>query len=184
MTPNDEGLVPVHYELTASELMAFSRAYRRLAPTWISRLYWFGILPVLFVALALAGSVGLATIFTVAFAVSGLFISHWQSKLWYRAFFCSDHVSVQTLPMIATLTEEGARFESAAGHIFYRWQFIREVARVGRHICFTITPIDRQHIPLAAFRDSAHLTEFLTTAQSHIRKRSASPDAASDRSHG
>jgi len=65
-------------------------------------------LPVLFVALVLVSTVGVASIFTVAFALTGLGINQWQSKLWYRAYYSSDHVSVPTLPMAATLTAEGA----------------------------------------------------------------------------
>jgi len=166
-------LMTVSYQLTAADLMAFSRAHRRLSPTWISRLYWFGILPVLFVALALASSVGIASIFTVAFALTGLWVNQWQSKLWYRAYYSPDHVSVPTLPMVATLTAEGARFESEAGHILYRWQYIRDVARVSGYVRFTITPIECQHIPMRAFRDDAHLKEFLTSAQSYVSNRSA-----------
>ncbi len=73
----------VRYQLTASDLMAFSHAHRRLGLAWPSRLYWFGILPVLFVALALVSSVGIASIFTVAFALTGLGVNQWQSNLWY-----------------------------------------------------------------------------------------------------
>ena len=147
--------------------MAFSRDYERFTPAWLSRLYWSGVLPVLFVALALATSIGIAMAFSVLFALTSLGISQWQSRLSYRAIFCSDHVSVQTLPMVATLSEQGVRFESAAGHIFYRWQFIRDVSRVGDYVRFTITPLDRQHIPAAAFRDDAHLKDFLALALSY-----------------
>ena len=82
--------------------------------------------------------------------------------------------------MVATLTEEGAGFESAAGHILYRWQFIRDVSHVGRYVRFTITPIERRHIPVTAFRDDAHLNEFLSSARSYARNRSASPPGQTD----
>jgi hypothetical protein len=100
-------------------------------------------------------------------------INQWQSKLWYRAYYSSDHVSVPTLPMVATLTADGARFESDAGHIFYRWQYIRDAARVGGYVRFTITPIECQHIPVRAFRDDAHLKEFLTSALFYVNNQGA-----------
>jgi hypothetical protein len=160
----------VNYQLTASDLTAFSRDYERFTPAWLSRLYWSGVLPVLFVVLALASSIGIAVVFSALFVLTNLGISQWQSRLSYRAIFCSDNVAVQTLPMVATLSEEGARFESAAGHILYRWQFIRDVSRVGDYIRFTITPLDRQHIPVAAFRDAAHLKDFLALAKSYAKQ--------------
>ena len=153
--------------------MAFSRDYRRFSPAWLSRLYWSGILPVLFVVLALITSIGIASVFTVLFAFTSLAVSQWASSISYRTIFSPDHVSVQTLPMLATLSEEGASFESDAGHIFYRWQFIRDVSRIGRYVRFTITPIERQHIPVAAFRDDVHLNEFLSFATSHANTRNA-----------
>ena len=150
--------------------MAFSHDYERFTPAWLSRLYWSGVLPVLFVTLAIATSIGIAAVFSALFALTSLGISQWQSRLSYRAIFSPDHVSVQTLPMMATLSEEGARFESAAGHIVYRWQFIRDVSRVGNYVRFTITPLDRQHIPVAAFRDDAHLKDFLALAKSYAKQ--------------
>jgi hypothetical protein len=165
--------VTVNYQLTAADLMAFSRDYGRFRPAWLSRLYWSGILPVLFVALALATSIGIAAVFSVLFALASLGVNQWESSILYRTAFSPDHVSVQTLPMVATLSDEGARFENDAGHIFYRWQFIREVSRVGRYVRFTITPIELQHIPVAAFRDDAHLKEFLSLATSYVNSRNA-----------
>lgn len=163
----------VNYQLTAEELIAFSCDFKRFSPAWLPRLYWCGVLPILLVALALATSIGVASIFTVLFALSSLGISQWQSRIYYRVLFSPDHVSVQTLPITATLLEEGIRFENAAGHTTYSWHFIRNVSRQGRYVRFTITPIQRHHIPVAAFRDDVQLAEFLSFATSHANTRNS-----------
>ena len=59
------------------------------------------------------------------------------------------------------------------GTFFYRWQFIRDISQTGKYVRFTITPIELQRIPVAAFRDDTHLKEFLATAQAYAKSGKA-----------
>lgn len=55
----------------------------------------------------------------------------------------------------------------------YRWPFIREVVRGSRYVYFVLTPLERMHIPIRAFRDDEHIQQFFSTAQSYVKTRAA-----------
>jgi hypothetical protein len=165
--------VTVDYQLTSDDLIAISRAIRRFQSPHIARVYWFIVLPILMVALSVCTEFGLAVIFTLLFAAARWLIGLWSDRQFRQAVFAPDHVAVQTLPTRATLSEEGIEFASDAGHTFYRWQFIRDVSRIGAFLCFTITPIQRGYIPIRAFSDDKQLNAFLSTARSYAKNRNA-----------
>jgi len=55
----------------------------------------------------------------------------------------------------------------------YRWPFVREVIRGSRYVCFVLTPLERMHIPVRAFRDDGHIHQFIRAAQSYVKTDAA-----------
>ena len=160
------------YQLQPSDLVAFSEEQRRFIPDFPSRLYYFGVLPALFVALAVVTqSLAVAAAFAILYLSSGWLVRHWIERRYRCAAFSDDSVSIQTLPRRVTLSDDGVTFSSDAGVLLYRWRFIREVVRGSRYVYFVLTPLERMHIPIRAFRDVEHIQQFVSTAQSYVKTR-------------
>jgi hypothetical protein len=109
-------------------------------------------------------------LFTVLYMSAGWLFQYLVQRRYQEAVFCNENVTLTARPWRATLAEEGATFSCDASVSLYRWPFIQDVFRTPAYICFVLTPLYRLHIPLRAFRDEAHLTQFLAEAKSHIRK--------------
>ena len=158
------------YQLQSSDLVAFSEEQKRFIPDSASRIYYFGISPALFVALAVVTqSLAIAAVFAVLYLSSGWLARHWIERRYRSAAFSDDSLSIQLLPRRVALSDEGVTFSSDAGVLLYRWRFIREVVRGSRYIYFVLTPLERMHIPLRAFRDDEHVQQFVSTAQSYVK---------------
>jgi hypothetical protein len=162
------------YQLQPSDLVAFSQEQRRFIPQLPSQVYYYVVLPALFVTLGVVmDSLAVAAVFAVLYLSSGWFVRYWIERQYLRAAFSSESLAIQTLPRRVTLSEDGVSFSSDAGVLLYRWPFIREVVRGSRYVYFVLTPIERLHIPIRAFRDDHHIEQFISTARSYVKTRAA-----------
>ena len=162
------------YQLEPSDLVAFSEEYRRFIPDFPSRLYYYGVLPALFVALALVTqSLAVAAVFALLYLSSGWLIRHWVQQRYRRAAYSDDNISIQTLPRRVALSDDGVTFTTDVGVLLYRWPFIRQVFCGSRYVIFELTPTERMHIPIRAFRDKDHVQQFISAAISHVTTRTA-----------
>jgi hypothetical protein len=169
----------VDYQLQRSDLVAISEDGRRFLPKSPSRIYYFYVLPLLFAALAIVvGSLAIAAVFSILYLTSGWLVRHWVQQRYRSAVFCDDNLSIQTLPQRVALSADGATFSSDAGVLLYRWRFIRQVVRDSRYVVFVLTPLDRMHIPLRAFRDDEQVRQFVSMAESYGRAQAPQPDAS------
>ena len=160
----------VDYQFEPADFDAFSGELRRFASDSFSRFYYFGVLPVLGVGLALATqSCAIAAVFTVLFMSSGWFVNEWALRSQRRNVYSQENLSFRTRRLHAVLTDEGLRVSSDAAESLYRWSSFRQVFRGSRYVHFELTPLDRVHIPIRAFRDEGHIVEFISKAQSYVK---------------
>jgi hypothetical protein len=160
----------VDYQLEQADFLAFSEEGRRSETDALSRLYYFGILPALGVALAVVvQSFTVAATFTVLFIASGWFVQVRIRRAYNRRFYSAENLSFNTRRWTATLSDDGFRISSDAAEVLYRWSFVKRVFRGSRYVRFELTPIQRVHIPIRAFRDEEHIQKFIGTAQSYIK---------------
>ena len=160
----------VDYQLEPADLIAFSEEHRRFAPDSLSRLYYFGILPILGVGLAVAvESFTIAAGFTILFIASGWFVQERFRRLYRRNVYSNENFPFNTRRWTCVLDSEGVRFSSDAAEVLYRWAYMRQVFRGTRYLYFELTPLQRIHIPLRAFRDEQHIQDFLGKAQSCVK---------------
>lgn len=160
----------VDYQLEPADFIAFSEEHRRFAPESLSRLYYFGILPILGVGLAVAvQSFTVAASFTILFIASGWFVQERVRRAYRRNIYSNENLSFSTRRWTCALNSEGVRFSSDAAEVLYRWASIQQVFRGSRYVCFELTPLERIHVPLRAFRDEQHIQEFLSKAQSCVK---------------
>jgi hypothetical protein len=164
--------VTVDYQLERSDLVAFAEDYRRFVPGLSARLYHYGVLPALFVALGVAlQSFPVAAIFAVLYSSTHLLFQHWIKRGYYDVVYSSDNASIQTLPRRVTLSDDGVTFSSDAGVLSYRWSFVRDVTHGPHYVCFVLTPVERTYIPTRAFRDDEHLKQFINRARSCLKPK-------------
>lgn len=164
----------VDYQLEPAELAALSEENRRFEPQSLSRLYYFGILPVLGVGLAVAvQSFTIAAGFTILFIATGWFIQGRFRQAYRRNVYSNENLSFSARRWTCTLDADGVRFSSDAAEVLYRWGYIRQVFRGTRYVYFELTPLQRAHVPLRAFRDEQHIQEFLSKAQSCVKPRTS-----------
>jgi len=164
----------VDYQLESSDYLAFAEERRRFAPDSLSRLYYFGALPVLAVGLAfVTQSLITGTVFTALFMASGWFFQDRIQRVYRRNAYSEENLSFSMRRWTATLTDEGIRISSDAADVLYRWPFVRQVLRSPRYVCFELTPLQKVHIPIRAFRDEEHIQKFISTAQSHVKSPAA-----------
>ena len=162
----------VEYKLERSDLVAFAEEYRRFVPGLPSRLYHFGVLPALFVALAVViQSFPVAAVFAALYSSTNLLVQHWINRGYYNVVYSADNASIQTLPRRVALSDEGVTFSSDAGRLTYWWSFVRDVTPGPHYICFVLTPVERMYIPTRAFRDEEHLQQFVNLAQSCLKPK-------------
>lgn len=165
----------VDYKLEREDLLAFMDERRRFGARSLSRIYYYGILPVLGVGLAIAsGSFPTAIVFTVLFIASGLFIQNYAERQYRRKVYSEENISLNTRLWHTTLTEEGIRNSTDAVESLYRWPFIHDVFRGSRYIYIVLSPIYQLHIPVRAFADEEHLQKFVSTARSYIKTQAGS----------
>jgi hypothetical protein len=168
--PLDVQPLTVEYQLESADYIAFSAELRRFAPNSLSRLYYYGIIPALCVGLALATeSFPAAIIFTALYVSSGSLVRIWYEKSYKRAVYSADNLCLRLCRWQVALTDEGVSFVSEAAVVLYRWQFVRQVFRGPRYVQFEITPIERMHIPVKAFRDEEHMQKFIDAANAHVK---------------
>jgi hypothetical protein len=166
----------IDYQLEPSDFLAISKEHRRFSPDSLSRLYYFGVVPVLGAGLALATQMVLvALLFTVIFVATGFLINEWFRRSHLRNIYSAENLSLSCRQHRATLNEDGLRISSDAMDALYRWPFVRHVFQGSRYVVFEFTALQRVHIPIRAFRDKAHIQDFIGTAQSHIKPAAAAP---------
>ena len=164
----------VDYQLESTDYLAFAEERRRFAPDSLSRLYYFGVLPILVVGLAfVTKSLIIGAVFTVLFIGSGWFFQDRIQRVYRRNAYSEENLSFSMRRWTATLTDEGIRISSDAAEVLYRWPFVRQVFRSSRYVCFELTPLQKVHIPIRAFRDEEHIQKFISTAQSHVKSPAA-----------
>src|SRR5947207_1529246 len=100
----------VDYQLEPADFLVISEERRRFAPDSLSRLYYFGILPVLGVGLALVTqSLATAAVFTALFIASGWFVQSRIQRAYRRTAYSDENLSFSMRRWSATLTDEGVR---------------------------------------------------------------------------
>jgi hypothetical protein len=160
----------VDYQLESEDFLAFAEERRRFAPDSLSRLYYFGVLPALGVGLAaVTQSLIIAAVFMVLFIGSGWFLQDRIQRAYRRSAYSEENLSFSMRRWSATLTDEGIRISSDAAEVLYRWSFVRRVFRGSRYVHFELTPLQKVHIPIRAFRDEEHIQKFITTAKSYVK---------------
>lgn len=164
----------VDYQLEPADFLAFAEDHRRFTPASWSRFYYFGVVPALGVGLAVVTqSFPTAAVFTVLFIGSGWFVQDRIQRAWKRTVYSEENLSLSMHRMTATITDEGIHISSVATDNLYRWPYIRQVFRGSRYVHFELTPLQKIHIPIRAFRDDKHLQEFISRAQSYVKKPAA-----------
>jgi hypothetical protein len=160
----------VDYQLEPADFLMIAEERRRFAPDSLLRLYYFGILPALGVGLTLmTQSFATAAVFTVLFIASGWFVQERIQRAYRRTAYSEENLSFSMRRWSATLTDEGVRISSDAAEVLYRWAFIRRVFRGSRFVHIELTPLQKVHIPIRAFRDEDHIQKFISEAQSHVK---------------
>lgn len=160
----------VDYQYESADYLAFAEEQRRFAPNSLSHLYYLGVLPVLAVGLAfVTQSLIIGAVFTALFMASGWFFQDRIQRAYKRSAYSEENLSFSMRRWSATLTDEGIRISSDAAEVLYRWSFVRRVFRDSRYVHFELTPLQKVHIPIRAFRDEEHLQKFISTAQSYVK---------------
>jgi len=161
----------VDYQLELADLVEIAKDRRhQFRSDSLSRLYYMGILPALGVGLALAiESFPTAAVFMVLFIASGWFVQHYIQRAYTRTVYSEQNFPLSMRQWSATFTNEGIRFSSDATTHLYRWPFIRQVFRGARFVHIEVTPVQKVHIPIQAFRDEQHIEQFIQEAQSHVK---------------
>ena len=161
----------VEFQLEREDFLAFSKERRGFASERLSRLYYYGILPVLGVGLAVAvQSFLIAAVFTFLFLGSGWFIQDRIRRAHILNYYSNENLILSVSRRSVTLADDGVRITSDAVEVFYRWAFIKRVFRASRYIHFELTPIQNVHSPIRAFRDEEQILKFMDTAQSYVKR--------------
>lgn len=95
----------IEFQLQPLDLVAFTEDQRRFMPDSPFHLYYFGMLPAHFVALAVVTeSLAVAAVFAVLFLSSSWLVSYWTERCYRCVAFAQDSLSIQTLPRRVTLS--------------------------------------------------------------------------------
>ncbi len=160
----------IDFELQRADFIAFSEERQRFSPVWLSRLYYYWILPILGVALAVViDSFAIAAVFTVLFVLAHWFIQTWIKRLYYRMAYSDENLARITGRWTATVMPEGFHVSSDACEALYRWPHVRRVFRSSHYVMIECSPIQRTHIPIRAFSDEAQIQAFIQAMQSYIQ---------------
>jgi len=161
----------VNWEFDRSDYLAILEERQRLAPKFLSRLYYFGIMPCLCVALAVAAdSLPVAAIFTVLYLGAGWVIERRIRSLSNRIAYNDDFSKLWAGRFQATVADEGLNVSSDASNTLIRWPFVAEVFHDSKCVHFVLTRFRHAHIPVRAFGGDQHLERFIVAANSHIKK--------------
>lgn len=164
-------MTSVDYQLKSSDFLAIYAERRRLLPDPYSRYYWYLIVPVLGVGLALMTQSFLVTaIFSTLYVAIGYLVHELSMRFYKRNYFSDESLSFHTMRRTATLSKEGMRFSSKAAEVLYFWEFVQEISRNSDFVYISLTRVQRIHIPVRAFAGEEQIQIFLSVAQSYRRE--------------
>jgi hypothetical protein len=159
----------VEYQLEPADFLAFAEERRRFMPRKYSQLYYYVVLPMLSVGLALSiQSFPVAIIFTLLFAVSGWLVSEQIQRSYRNTVYTEENLSLHISRWTASIKDEGMQFSCNAAEVFYRWSAIKRVVHSSRYVHFEMSPLHRVNIPIRCFRDEDHVKNFLNAAKAHV----------------
>ena len=161
----------VEFQIERQDFLDLLKGQRRFRSDSLSRLYYYGILPVLGVGLAImVQSFAIAAVFTALFVGSGWFIQARIQSSYDRNVYSEENLFFSIRRWSATLADDGLRVSSDAADVLYRWPLIKRVFREKRCVIFEITPIKQFFIPIRAFKNEEHILAFMDKAQSYIKR--------------
>ena len=159
----------VEYKLEQRDFIAFAEEQRGLLPMEISRLYYYGLIPALCVALGISTqSFPIPVVFTGLYLGASWLTAQWTIKRNRRFLYSPENLSLLCMPIRVTLSKEGITFTSEVRECIYRWPFIRKVTRGSDYICLVVTPLEKVHIPIRAFHDREHLEQFVSAVSAYV----------------
>jgi hypothetical protein len=161
--------ITVDFHVEPADRSAWAAERRHFYPKGWAYAYYYGIVPVILVGLAVVvGSFSIAAIFTVLLVGSGWLVQYRIEKAYRHSVreFIFDRSRWHV-----TLSDEGICFSTDITDHFYSWYCIRQVVRGTKYIHFEITPLNRLYIPVRAFSNESHILGFITAAESHLRKQ-------------
>ncbi len=167
----DALMKPSDFQYTVEDFAAFADDRRRKAsPDHLSRLYYYGMIPALGVALAIVTqSLGVAIVFTALYLSAGWAVQAQVRKSQVRAQSSEEYARLHAGPWRAELTQEGIIFSSEAKVGLFRWPFVQKVFRSANYVHVAFSPMESIHIPVRAFQSDEEAQKFIAVAQSYLK---------------
>ncbi|HEX4342319.1 MAG TPA: YcxB family protein [Verrucomicrobiae bacterium] len=159
----------VEFQFESADLIAIAKERPQFIKNPWLRFYYSFFVPALAVALAImVQSITIAIVFVLIFVLSGWFINVRVRQSSIRKASLNDTFIKRH--WVASLKDEGVRISSDLTEMLYRWPAFQRVFRGSRLIYLEITPSRRVRIPTQAFRDEKHIQEFISKAESYIKR--------------
>lgn len=171
----------VTFQHTQDELLNFIQTPDRLSvPTWPSTLYFYGLLPIIFLIVAVGASFGLAIVVLLLVYVGGALTTHYQERLNLSAMLSESYLSRFSERITITIEAPGLRIQHRLYDAVFRWQAFSEIKRVGHYIMFQESPTERFHVPTRAFATDDEAMIFLDQARqfAHAANQNSQSDHA------
>ena len=157
----------VAFEITSEEHArlhnsANARAQRLYGPAWLSKLYWYGLMPVSIVVISLLVDQPLvpAISFLVFWGLNGS-LSHFYQKLYSRKLAELGKVT-EDVKWVVSIEENGLAMKSELREYHLRWSFFKAVEESEKYIFVRANPIYRLIIPKRAFDTPEALASFIS----------------------
>jgi hypothetical protein len=168
--PNSDIITPepamsIQYRFALDELVKLAPDWSRFAVGWPSKLYWWGLLPLIFLMVSAGASMKLAVVIMLLLTLCGPLIGLYQSKLTNEAIYTEDHCQLSLMPTTATIDQTGFHLRCEAWEITYQWRYIRHTIRTDKYIHVCLDQIQFHTIPVRAFASAEEVSRFCDTVR-------------------
>jgi hypothetical protein len=155
----------VQYRFTLDELVKLAPDWSRLAVSWPAKLYWWGLLPLIFLMVSAGASMKLAVVIILLLTVCGPMIDLYQSKLTNEAIYTDENFKLSTMPTTATINHAGFHLRCEAWEISYQWRYIRQTIQTAEYIRVCLDQLQFHTIPVRAFASAEEASRFCDIAR-------------------
>jgi len=155
----------VTYQHTRDELKALQLSERPKLPTWPSTFYYYGVLPGVFLIVALGSSFGLATVVMLLVFLGGAFANLQHERLARQASSPDAFAAHRLEPTTVKIDSDGMHYHHRLFEGLSRWQLFSDIREVGGYLRFQNGANESFHIPIRAFTSEEEARRFLELAK-------------------
>jgi hypothetical protein len=160
-------MMSVTYQFTRDEILSLRQNWSHYCSPSLSKLYYYGLLPTVFLLVASTASFGVGIAVLLLVYGGGSIISHYQQRQIYDIVYSEANIAHLLKHITVDIDSEGVVFRHPDYDLSYRWHGISDLSRERGYIQFHTSPIECSHIPVRAFRSEDEAASFYELARFH-----------------